>query len=167
MKKWIVFVVALYFFSCKTDDKQKVHLPSQVYHYSQIDTTRFQNKQNVYVPIYSHIYAQTGTQMINLTATLSIRNISYVDNFYITDVIYYGSQGEILKKYLDSAIVLKPMTSVEFVVEEKDSKGGAGANFVVKWGAEISTTEPLIQAVMNGTNTGISFVTNGVNMGGE
>lgn len=162
--KCIVIVAVLCFISCQADDDQKIHLPSQVYHYSKIDTTRFAVKQNVYVPIYSHIYAHTGIQMINLTATLSIRNISYADNFYITDVIYYGSQGEVLKEYLDSAILLKPMTSVEFVVQESDSKGGAGANFVVKWGAEVSNTEPLIQAVMTGTTTGISFVTNGVNI---
>jgi len=82
----------------------------------------------------------------------------------VTDIIYYGSQGEVLKRYLDSSLLVKPMTSIEFVVEREESKGGAGANFVVKWGSFTIGSEPLIQTVMNETTSGISFVTNGVEM---
>jgi hypothetical protein len=56
------------------------------------------------------------------------------------------------------------MTSVEFVVERTESKGGAGANFVVKWGSFTVGSEPLIQTVMNEISRGISFVTDGVEM---
>ncbi len=151
-------------FACKNDKSEKASLPSQVYHYIKIDTAALVNKHSVYVPVYSHIYSETGESAINLTAILSIRNTSYTDSFYVTDVIYYGSQGEVLKRYIDSSLLVKPMTSVEFVVERTESKGGAGANFVVKWGSFTVGSEPLIQTVMNEISRGISFVTDGVEM---
>ena len=158
----LIILFLLTFFACKNDEDKKAHLPSPVYHYVKIDTAALANKHSVYVPVYSHIYVEDGKSALNLSATLSIRNISYTDSFYITDVIYYGSQGEVLKHYIGSSLLVKPMSSVEFVVERTESKGGAGANFVVKWGAPTISSAPLIQTVMNGTATGISFVTNGV-----
>jgi len=151
-------------FACRNDKSEKASLPSQVYHYIKIDTAALVNKHSVYVPVYSHIYSETGESAINLTAILSIRNTSYTDSFYVTDVIYYGSQGEVLRRYIDSPLLVKPMTSIEFVVERTESKGGAGANFVVKWGSFSAGSEPLIQTVMNEISRGISFVTNGVEM---
>jgi hypothetical protein len=158
----IFFLLPL--FACKNDKDEKIHLPSQVYHFVKIDTAALVNKHAVYVPVYSHIYTGDGTSALNLSATLSIRNTSYTDSFYVTDVIYYGSQGEVLKHYIDAAVLVKPMASIEFVVERMETKGGAGANFVVKWGAAAIGCEPLIQAVMNELGAGISFVTNGVEM---
>ena len=151
-------------FACRNDKSEKASLPSQVYHYIKIDTAALINKHSVYVPVYSHIYSETGESAINLTAILSIRNTSYTDSFYVTDVIYYGSQGEVLRRYIDSPLLVKPMTSIEFVVERTESKGGAGANFVVKWGSFTVGSEPLIQTVMNEISRGISFVTDGVEM---
>ena len=151
-------------FACRNDKSEKASLPSQVYHYIKIDPAALINKHSVYVPVYSHIYSETGESAINLTAILSIRNTSYTDSFYVTDVIYYGSQGEVLRRYIDSPLLVKPMTSIEFVVERTESKGGAGANFVVKWGSFSAGSEPLIQTVMNEISRGISFVTNGVEM---
>lgn len=150
--------------ACGRDEGENVHLPSPVYQYVKIDTASLANKHSVYAPVYSHIYMENGKTTINLTATLSIRNTSFTDSFYVTDVVYYGSQGEVLKRYLNSAVLVKPMASVEFVVEREESKGGAGANFVVKWGAGKPISEPLIQTLMNETGAGISFVTNGVEM---
>ena len=164
MKISISLLSLLILFGCKNDKSEKTYLPSQVYHYTKIDTATLVNKHSVYVPVYSHIYSETGESAINLTAILSIRNTSYTDSFYVTDVIYYGSQGEVLRRYIDSPLLVKPMTSIEFVVERTESKGGAGANFVVKWGSFSAGSEPLIQTVMNEISRGISFVTNGVEM---
>ena len=164
MKISISLLSLLILFACKNDKSEKTYLPSQVYHYTKIDTATLVNKHSVYVPVYSHIYSETGESAINLTAILSIRNTSYTDSFYVTDVIYYGSQGEVLKRYIDSSLLVKPMTSIEFVVERAESKGGAGANFVVKWGSFTMGSEPLIQTVMNEISRGISFVTDGVEM---
>lgn len=159
-------IITLLFLSmlagCKDDKSEKAQLPSQVYNYVKIDTAALVNKHSVYVPVYSHIYAESGTSLIYLTTTLSIRNTSFTKNFYVTDVIYYGSQGEVLKHYLDATLLVNPMSSIEFVIARTNTKGGAGANFVVKWASSFTDVEPLIQTVMNEGSGGTSFIANGV-----
>jgi hypothetical protein len=119
------------------------------------------DKHTVYVPVYSHIYTEAGTSSIALATTLSIRNTSFAENIYISNIVYYGSQGEVLKRYLGSTLMLRPMHSIEFMVERTEAKRGLGANFVVNWGAAKTGAAPLIQTVMVETGTGISFVTQG------
>ena len=165
MKQLKAVLAFLTLAACKGGSNSKTHLPSKEYQYAKVDTAALANKHTVYVPVYSHIYTEAGTSSLNLGTTLSIRNTSFSDSFYVTDVVYYGSQGEILKRYLDSSLLIKPMSSAEFVVERTESKGGAGANFIVKWGANQPRILPLIQTVMVETATGISFVTNGVDIG--
>lgn len=143
---------------------ERIHLPSKKYIYAAVDTAALSIRKKVYVPVYSHIYMVSGQQVQQLTATLSIRNTSYRDTFYISDVVYYGSQGEVLKRYLDSTLLLPPMHSVEYVVEQEESKGGAGANFVVGWGARQAVSKPLVQAVMVGARVGGAFICEGVEM---
>lgn len=164
MTKPISVLLLVFLIACKNGENKRTSLPSQIYQYVKIDTTALLDKHVVYVPVYSHIYTEDGTTTFNLSATLSIRNTSFSDSFYVSDVAYYGSQGEVLKHYLNSPVVVKPMTSIEFVVERTESKGGAGANFVVRWGANKTGLQPLIQTVMNESATGISFVTDGVEM---
>ncbi|MEP6949591.1 MAG: DUF3124 domain-containing protein [Ginsengibacter sp.] len=162
-----ILITLLFLFTlvrCKDDKSEKAYLPGQVYNYVKIDTATLVNKHSVYVPVYSHIYAESGTSLIYLTTTLSIRNTSFTKSFYVTDVIYYGSQGEVLKHYLDSTLLVKPMASIEFVIARTEAKGGAGANFVVKWGSPATGIEPLIQTLMNESSAGVSFITNGVEM---
>ncbi len=163
MKWFIIFSLFILVAACG-NDSPKADLPSRLYHYAAIDTASLADKHAVYVPVYSHIYTETGASALGLAGTLSIRNTSFSDSFYVTDVVYYGSQGELLKRYADSTLLLRPMTSIEFVVERTDTKGGAGANFVVRWGAGKPGVKPLIQSVMVQTATGISLVANGVEM---
>lgn len=151
------------FSGCNSEQNEKVHLPSPVYNYAKIEDSLFTVKQSVYVPIYSDIYLMDGSKTQQLTATLSVRNISFKDSIYVSSVNYYGSQGELIKKYTESKILVKPMSSIEFVVEQAESKGGPGANFVVNWGAVRSANNPLIQAVINNnSHASVSFVTYGV-----
>ncbi len=166
MKKLSITLVTLILFllsGCNSETNEKVHLPSPVYNYAKIEDSLFTIKQSVYVPIYSDIYLMDGSKTQQLTATLSVRNISFKDSIYITGVNYYGSQGELIKKYTESKILVKPMSSVEFVVEQAENKGGPGANFVVNWGALRCLNNPLIQAVINNnSHASISFVTYGI-----
>lgn len=162
MKAFLAACLLLALAGCKSKDHKKIHLPSPHYQFVPLDTASLENKHLVYVPVYSHIYVEDGTSVYNLSATLSIRNTSFTDSFYVTDVVYYGSQGEILKHYLDSAVLVKPMASIEFVVARTEDKGGAGANFIVRWGAHATGVNPLFQTVMNQAATGISFTADGM-----
>jgi Protein of unknown function (DUF3124) len=119
--------------------------------------------QTIYVPIYSHIYTRDKTRVINLSATLSIRNTDAQNQIRINSVRYYDTNGRLLKEYVDRPLTVVPMASTDFVVAEEDTSGGVGANFIVEWSASVEVTEPVVEAVMIGTASqqGISFLSTG------
>lgn len=119
--------------------------------------------QMVYVPVYSHIYQQDRQKTFNLTTTLSIRNADPYRPFTLTEVSYYDSKGRVVQHYLDSETAIKPLASTSFVIEERDLRGGVGANFIVNWESEKPVTPPVIEAVNISTTQqqGISFLSVG------
>jgi hypothetical protein len=134
------------------------------YHFETVDKSAFEKTEQVYIPIYSDIYYVDSKHTFSLTATLSIRNTSFKDSIYVFTIDYYNSGGEKIRRYNESTLLVKPMESVEFVVENKDDTGGVGANFVVEWGAKSGAQKPFFQGVMIGTTgqQGISFTTEGI-----
>ena len=134
------------------------------FHFAEVNKSTFERTELVYVPIYSDIYYIDSKHTFSLTATLSIRNTSFKDSIYLFSIDYYNSTGEKVRRYNESALLLKPMESAEFVVENKDDAGGVGASFVVEWGAKPEAQRPYFQGVMIGTTgqQGISFTTEGV-----
>ncbi len=110
----------------------------------------------VYVPIYSHIYTKSGKPQL-LEATLSIRNTDQRLPISINRIEYFGSDGASLKKYLNKPVTIGPLAALEFLVNQTNIEGGAGANFIVEWGAKESCNTPIIEAIMVG-DEGISFV---------
>lgn len=119
--------------------------------------------QTIYVPVYSHIYQQNQQQTFNLTATLSFRNADLYRSVTLTEVLYYDSQGKVVKNYLGKSRKINPLASTSFVVEEDDLRGGVGANFIVSWKSEEPIYPPIVEAVMISTSQqqGISFVSRG------
>jgi hypothetical protein len=101
--------------------------------------------------------------MVELAATLSIRNISPQHAIVLDFVRYYDSSGKPVKDYLAAPAQLNALASVEYVVKSADTTGGPGANFLVRWTGPAGVDEPLIEAVMLGRsgNAGISFTTAG------
>jgi hypothetical protein len=73
----------------------------------------------------------------------------------------HDTDGNLSQKKLDRVIELKPLQTIEFLIERTDVTGGSGTNFIVEWRAgNRSVHRPLIEAVMvgrSGTNA-ISFV---------
>lgn len=119
--------------------------------------------REVYVPIYSDIYNQTRDSRTLLTATLSIRNTSIRDSLFVSKIDYYNTQGDLVRSYIDAPIYLKPMESIDYVIEQQDTSGGSGANFLIDWYAK-KQLNPLFQAVMVGGlgAQAFSFTTEGV-----
>ena len=122
-------------------------------------------RRTVYVPIYSSLYLgrDIKNDMVQLTATLSVRNVSPRSPVAIESVRYYDSHGRLVREHLPQPARLAALASVEFVVKEADTVGGPGANFLVRWSAPAGVDEPLIEAVMLGrsANAGISFTSAG------
>ena len=120
--------------------------------------------QTVYVPAYSHIYiGNKGTPYL-LTVTLSIRNIDPNISIGITQVNYYETKGHFVKDFVSEPVTLSPLGSTRYLINQKDSKGGSGANFIVRWESDIPCNPPIIESVMIGTQSqqGISFTSRGV-----
>ncbi len=120
--------------------------------------------QSVYVPVYSHIYADSRfkDKPFQLTAILSIRNTDMKIAFTLERVDYYDSTGKLLSRYLKAPITIAPLASTRYIVPESDTLGGSGAKFIVSWSSKEGITEPIIEGIMIGTKMqqGISFVTN-------
>lgn len=73
---------------------------------------------------------------------------------------YYDSYGILLSEYIDSSLLISPLESIEFVVEEDEKIGGAGANFIIEWAAAKYSDQLMIQAIMISSQgqQGISFL---------
>ena len=122
-------------------------------------------EQTVYVPLYSHIYADERfrDKPFNLTATLSVRNTDPHQSLQLTSVDYYDSSGAKLRSYIRVPAVIGPLASTRYIVKDSDTSGGSGAKFLVRWQSDTGVTEPIIESIMIGTKLqqGISFVSRG------
>ena len=118
---------------------------------------------NIYIPVYSHIYQHNQQKTFNLTATLSVRNTDLNNAMTLKKVYYYDSEGDLVQKFLDEATSVLPLSSLSFVVEEEDLRGGVGANFLVLWESTTPISKPIVEAVMISTTQqqGISFISTG------
>jgi len=145
----------------KEEKQKKMSHPSHQYTFVELTKDAAKYLETDYIPIYSDIYHIDGTKRFLLTSTLSIRNTSLTDNVFVFSANYNDSYGQLLRQYIQSTIRLKPLESIEFVVEHQEDKGGAGASFLVEWGADKNAGQLLIQAVMTGTSNqqGLSFLT--------
>ncbi len=117
----------------------------------------------IYVPIYSDIYFDIANQNLLLAATLSIRNTSFSDSLFVSTIDYYNTEGSLVKRYIDSPIVLMPMATINYVIEREDTSGGPGANFIIELSSDNSDAKPLVQAIMTGNsgNKGFAFSIDG------
>lgn len=119
-------------------------------------------EQAFYVPIYSHVYYRQGRPYL-LEATLSIRNTDPAHTIYVSLVEYFDTHGDSVHKYVDRMIRLKPLQTIDFLVEANESIGGSGANFIVKWSATEAVATPIVEAVMVGVSgtQGVAFSRSG------
>jgi hypothetical protein len=164
MKPILYIALVLFVVAACTQSKVPETKHHSNYHLETVDRSAFEQTEMVYIPIYSDIYYLDSKHTFSLTATLSIRNTSFKDSIYVFSIDYYNSGGQKVRRYNESTLLVKPMESVEFVVENKDDTGGVGANFVVEWGAKSGAQRPYFQGVMIGTTgqQGISFTTEGI-----
>jgi len=159
MKKPIfVIIIAFIFSSCSQDDPdtffiEKAELPD------------LEIQKDIYVPAYSNLYYECDVQKTYFAVILSLRNITFTDSIYFDRIEYYDSEGKLLREFIEKVLVLRPMESIEYIVESPDKKGGPGANFVVSyWGRSNLKNPPYIEAIMLGNfaNYGFSFSSPGI-----
>ncbi len=121
--------------------------------------------RRVYVAVYSSIYLGLEFEplMVNLAATVSVRNVSDTHPLVLTHARYYDSAGKAVRDYLTGPGELGPMATVEYLVKRDDTAGGPGANFVIEWAGPKDLDEPIVEAVMIGQSghAGFSFTSTG------
>lgn len=133
-------------------------------HFKEVDMTFDTSyaKKRFYVPVYSHIY-YAQNRFTRLAITLSIRNTDLEKDLYVENIDYYNTEGKLVKHYITKPHILKPMASVDYVVNLEDMSGGSGANFLIDIASEKDLTEPIIQAIMinNSGNSNLCFTAQG------
>lgn len=119
---------------------------------------------STYLSIYSEIYDRNMQITHPLTATVSMRNKSSSDSVYIHRADYYSTDGRLIRTYFDYPIFIRPLETIEIVIDQSDKEGGTGANFIFDWYTRKGALEPYFEAVMISTTgqQGISFTTQGV-----
>lgn len=127
------------------------------------ENSRLSDGQTIYVPAYSHIYSGNRERPFLLTVTLSIRNIDPKNQLKIIAADYHETQGQLLRKYIKTPVILKPLESLRYVIPQRDESGGSGANFMVEWKADKPVNPPNVESIMIGTQTqqGVSFTSRG------
>lgn len=124
---------------------------------------RLSKGQTVYVSAYSNVYSGPRKNPFQLATMLSIRNVDLSAKFRVTSIDYYDNDGRIIRRYLTAPLVLGPLASHHIYLDESDTKGGFGANFIVRWSSDATINTPIIESVMIGATSGqgISFVSPG------
>ena len=119
--------------------------------------------QTLYVPVYSEIPHGDSDRTLELTVTLSIRNMDRKVAVTLQQVDYYDAQGKQVRSYVQGPRVLSPLATAEFVIKASDRSGGISASFIVVWESKMPCVPPAVEAVMIGTafTQGISFLSQG------
>lgn len=161
-----LLIIALLFSACSDEETSKYPTKQADWVSKQTNIENFDNyfQGKTYLPVYSHIYHIHEHRAFDLTITVSIRNISLTDSVYILKADYYNTTGENIRQYIKKPIYLKPLETLEIIIEEQDKEGGSGANFVFDWAKMNDKNPPLFEAVMISTygQQGLSFTTRGV-----
>lgn len=117
--------------------------------------------QLLYVPVYSEIYSIGHHRTERLSSTLSIRNVNPDEQFYITRLEYYDTEGNILKEINAAELPIKvnSLETKNHVIALYDDRGGVGANFILEWRSSKPIVEPMVETIMISTesNWGLSF----------
>lgn len=112
-----------------------------------------------YIPAYSHVYVDDGSNL-EMAITLSLRNIDMENSIHIKEVLYYDTNGKLIRKYLKNGYPLKPLETKEIFIKKSDMEGGSGANFTVLFEASPETQRPLFEAIMVTSDKGNSYIFN-------
>lgn len=108
--------------------------------------------QNLYLPIYSHIWHGDMTDDGQRTRTLvsvsvSIRNTDPVVPIRISSAQYYDTEGRKIKEYVTSPKTIGPMGTYELFISRSDDTGGSGANFLISWKADKPASPPIVEGI--------------------
>jgi hypothetical protein len=119
--------------------------------------------QKIYLPVYSSI-AHISKQNIDLTVTLSFRNLDETAPISVSSATYFDTSGKKIKDLLDRSRTMAPFGSTQIIIKQQDFSGDVGANIIIEWSSKLPVTPPLIEAIMVGSRgtQAFSFTSRGI-----
>lgn len=163
MKKYtLLLLLGLLILGC-TEKKEvsSINVKNWAKRHVNISTKNSLEYGKSYLSIYSEIYSVSEHKTHNLTAMVSLRNTSDTDTIYILKAEYYDTHGKSVRTYFKKPIYLAPLETTEIIIDEVDTEGGTGSNFIFEWKTPKNCPEPLFEGIMNSTKgqQGLSFST--------
>jgi hypothetical protein len=127
------------------------------------DQTSLNLRGTFYIPAYTSFLLAQGRLQIDLAVSLSIHNTSDSKPLVIERIAYYDTAGNLVQEYLNAPVAIRPLGTIQVSVAVNDTRGGAGANFVVSWAAAGPIAEPIMETLILGSvgTHGYSFVGQG------
>ncbi|MBN2745174.1 MAG: DUF3124 domain-containing protein [Bacteroidales bacterium] len=121
---------------------------------------------SVYLPVYTAIFTKSYESKFQLTVTISIRNTDVNDSITIHSVNHYDNIGQLTHIFVSEGLVLKPLCTKEFVLEENAGDFGVSSSIVVVWSSRKTVTNPIIQGFLVSIRggQGISAITDGISI---
>lgn len=162
IKSLFIFLLLL---SCNKEKKPiTIEKVDWVKHEIKLPLSNSLETGKTYLSIYPQIYSFSKNKTHDLTTLVSLRNVSETDTIFMSRADYFNTHGDKIESYISKSIYLKPLETIEIVIEENDSKGGTGSNFIFEWHKERTSNDPLFEAIMSSTmaQQGLSFTTQGV-----
>jgi hypothetical protein len=108
--------------------------------------------QTVYVPVYSEVLhgdldrqGRPARQL--LSALVSVRNTDSRNALRVTSARYFDSNGRMLREFIQTPRTVPPLGALDLFVERRESEGGAGASFLIKWQSDAAVNPPFVEAV--------------------
>ncbi|PSF39316.1 hypothetical protein C7H19_00570 [Aphanothece hegewaldii CCALA 016] len=169
---WVIIIFVVFLTSCEAETTKQSSQTSPIAQASNATTNpdnrvsqaigKIATGETIYVPIYPKIY-HLENQTLDLTSTLTIRNIDLENPIILTSVRYYDSTGKLVKQYIDCAKRLDPLASLDFLATKTQPTKSIGTSFIVEWVAEKNVNPPILESVMLSTvsTQGISFTSVG------
>lgn len=119
--------------------------------------------QILYLPVYSHLlygnYGRNGAvSQVLLSALVSIRNTDAKRAIRVSSANYYSTQGKLLKNFVPTPVAIPPLGTHELFVEQNDTSGGSGANFIIEWSAESPASPPLVEGLHANMDSGKAVI---------
>ncbi len=159
--KWVVisliFLLIVPFASCENQEKDT---PTPVAF--NVNTLRIPEGgvrkvrgQVLYMPIYSNL-PYMEKKNYDISAFLAVHNTDPKQQIKITKVIFFNTDGNVVKQFLSEERLLAPLATAIFAISKKD-QSGTGANFLVEWIADQPVNEPLIESIMTDLSGTVGF----------
>ena len=133
---------------------------------SEIAAAELSTGSTIFVPVYRGFYQIYGTSRDSyaLTSTCFLFNIDTKQTVQILSIDFHDSSGKLLKKLIESPLLVKPRHSTEITMQPRtDPEEDCASYLIVRWKSSQSANTPIVEVLMVGQvmNRGISFSTRG------